>query len=58
MTTIAVWICVCADDWAAELAVKASNATTAIVILTAPREIFFVRGIISSKASVLFKIVY
>ena len=26
MTTIALWICVCADDWAAELAVKASNA--------------------------------
>ena len=25
MTTIALWICVCADDWAAELAVKASN---------------------------------
>ena len=23
--TIALWICVCADDWAAELAVKASN---------------------------------
>ena len=25
MTTIVLWICVCADDWAAELAVKASN---------------------------------
>ena len=25
MTTITLWICVCADDWAAELAVKASN---------------------------------
>ena len=25
MTTIALWICVCADDWAAESAVKASN---------------------------------
>ena len=25
MTTIALWICVCADDWAAELTVKASN---------------------------------
>ena len=25
MTTIALWICVCADDWAVELAVKASN---------------------------------
>ena len=26
MTTIALWICACVDDWAAELAVKASNA--------------------------------
>ena len=25
MTIIVLWICVCADDWAAELAVKASN---------------------------------
>ena len=25
VTTIALWICVCVDDWAAELAVKASN---------------------------------
>ena len=25
MTTIALWICVCADDWAAESAIKASN---------------------------------
>ena len=28
MTTIALWICVCADDWAAELAVKASNESS------------------------------
>ena len=25
MTTIALWICVCTDDWAAESAIKASN---------------------------------
>ena len=25
MTTIALWICVCADDWAAESAIKTSN---------------------------------
>ena len=25
VTTITLWICVCADDWTAELAVKASN---------------------------------
>ena len=25
MTKIALWICVCADDWAAESAIKASN---------------------------------
>ena len=33
MTTIALWICVCADDWAAELAIKASNGVSFILLI-------------------------
>ena len=29
-TKIALWICVCADDWAAESAIKASNEWTIV----------------------------
>ena len=36
MTTIALWICVCADDWAAELAVNASNAFYSQGVLPLP----------------------
>ena len=32
MNTIALWICVCADDWAAESAIKASNGVDEIML--------------------------
>ena len=33
MTTIALWVCVCADDWAAESAIKASNQVFSNVLI-------------------------
>ena len=38
MTKTALWICVCADDWTAESAIKASNDLLELILLILDRK--------------------
>ena len=40
MTIIALWICVCADDWAAESAIKASNGEGPVIVMYQLKSIY------------------